>query len=168
MDKIKKSQGTAVKAAKICRTLSIIWVVCAGVGAILSVVMGEFIAQYYSDPSNVAAASASLDADMGIFSFLPFDSMKEAGNYGLFFAVQLLCAAVSGCVYVYLFSILTKVMESIRDTGKAFDEADASKIKNSFIIITVLLFLFSGLFEAVIAGVLLCGLYNMTLAAKNA
>ena len=163
----KKSQETAVKVARICRTLSIIWVVCAGVGAILSVVMSGFIAQYYLDPANVAAASASLNANMGIFSFLPFDSLKEAGSYGLFFAIQLLCAAVSGCVYVYLFSILTKVMESIRDTGKAFGEADASKTRTSFMIITVLLFIFSGLFEAVIAGVLLCGLYNMTLTMKN-
>ena len=53
-------------------------------------------------------------------------------------------------------------MENIRDTGIAYAEADAAKTRKSFIIITVLLLFFSGLVEAVIAGILFCGLYNVT------
>ncbi|SDB43832.1 hypothetical protein [Butyrivibrio sp. INlla16] len=162
MEKIKKSTNTAVKVAGVFKTLSIVGLIGCVVGAVLSFAMSGFIAQYYSDPNNLVAAQNSLDADMGIFGFIPFDSLKDSGAYGAFFGIQLLCAAVSAFVYVYLFSVLKKVMENIRDTGRSYAEADAAKVKTSFIIITVLLFLFSGLVEAVIAGILLCGLYNVT------
>ena len=162
MEKIQKSSNTAAKVAKIFRTLSIVGIVFSVLGAICGFAMAGFINQYYQDPNNVLAAQGSLEADMGIFSFLPFDSLKASGNYGAFFAVQLLCFAVSLLVFIYLFTVLKKVMENIRDTGRAYAEADAEKTKRDFIIITVLLLVFSGLVEAVIAGILLCGLYNVT------
>ena len=162
MEKIKKSSNIAANVAKVFRTLSIVGIVMSVIGAICGFAMQGYIAQFYENPDNLMAAQGSLEADMGVFSFLPFESIKAAGNYGVYFGLQLLCFAVSLCVFAYLFSVLKKVMENIRDTGRAYAEADAAKTRKSFIIITVLLLFFSGLVEAVIAGILFCGLYNVT------
>ncbi len=162
--KNKESSGTAAKIAKLLRTFCIIGMIFSVVGAVLGFTMQENIARYYIDADNVMAARGSLDADMGIFSFLPFDSLKAAGNYGAFFALQLICLAVIFCVHIYLFTVLRTAMENIRDSGRAYPAEDAGKTKKSFIAVTIIILLFSGLIEAAVTGILLCGLYNVTAA----
>ena len=123
--------------------------------------------RYYQDADNVIAAQGSLDADMGVFSFLPFDSLKAAGNYGMFFSIQLLCLVIVLCAYLFLFSVLKTAMENIRDTGRAYSEEDAAKAKKNFIFAAVFILLFNGVFGAVVAGILLCGLYNVTFVSER-
>lgn len=164
MEKIRKSAGTASKIAGICRTLCIVWLVFCVLGAVCSFAMQGFIAQFYENPDNLLKAQESLNADMGIFNFINFESIKEAGNFGVFFGIQLICSGVVALVYIYLFTNLKKCMMNICDTGKAFLEADAPSYKKSFIILTIALFLFNGLGTAIIAGIILCGLYNVTAA----
>lgn len=162
MEKIKKSSNIAAKIAKVFRTFCIIGIVFSVLGAICGFVMNGYIKQYYQNADNLMAAQGSLDADMGVFSFLPFDSLKASGNYGVFFAVQLLCLAIVLCAYIYLFTVLKTTMENIRDTGRAYPDDCSLKAKKKYIAITIMLLLFSGLVEAVIAGIVLCGLYNVT------
>ena len=57
-------------------------------------------------------------------------------------------------------------METIRDTGRAYPEEESSKAKTKFIIVTVMILLFSGLVESVIVGIVLCGLYNVTYVSE--
>ena len=166
MDKIKKSSNIAANVAKVFRTFCIIGIVFSVIGAVCGFAMNGQINQYYQNADNLMAAKGSLDADMGVFSFLPFDSLKASGNYGLFFAVQLLCLAVILCAYIYLFTVLKKTMETIRDTGRAYPEEESSKAKTKFIIVTVMILLFSGLVESVIVGIVLCGLYNVTYVSE--
>ena len=167
MEKIRKSSNIAAKIAKVFRTFCIIGVVFSVIGAICGFAMTGYINQYYQNADNLLAAKASLDADMGVFSILPFDSWKASGNFGVFFAVQLLCLAVILCAYIYLFSVLKTTMENIRDTGRAYPEEEASKYKAKFIAVTVMTLLFGGLVEAVIAGIVLCGLYNVTSVSEK-
>lgn len=167
MESIKKSSNRAVKIANALRVMAIVGLVFAVLGAICGFAMNGYINQYYSDPQNLAAAQGSLNADMGIFSIINFESIKDAGNYGVFFALQLLCFGVTLIVYIYLFSVLKKTMINVRDTGRAFAEEEAPKYRKSFIILTIILLLFSGLGTAIVAGIILCGLYNVTVAGYD-
>ena len=167
METIKKSSNIAANVAKVFRTFCIIGIVFCVLGAVCGFAMNGYINQYYQNADNIIAAQSSLDADMGIFSFLPFDSLKEAGNYGIFFALQLLCLVIILCAYLYLFSVFKTALENIRDTGRAYSEEDAANAKKKYIIVTVFILLFNGVFEAVVAGILLCGLYNVTFVSER-
>lgn len=167
MEKIRKSSNTAVKIAKVLRTLSIIGLVFSVLGAICGFAMNGFINQYYQDPNNLAAAQGSLEADMGIFGLIPFTGIKEAGNYGVFFAIQLLCYGIICIVYIYIFGALKKALENVRDTGKAFVISEAASYKKTFIIIDILILFFVGLFPAIISCILLIGLFNVTVAEQS-
>ena len=167
METIKKSSNIAAKIAKIFRTFCIIGIVFSVIGAVCGFAMNGYINQYYQNADNIIAAQSSLDADMGVFSFLPFDSLKAAGNYGMFFSIQLLCLVIVLCAYLFLFSVLKTAMENIRDTGRAYSEEDAAKAKKNFIFAAVFILLFNGVFEAVVAGILLCGLYNVTFVSER-
>ena len=167
MEMIKKSSNTAVKIAKALRTLSIIGLVFSVLGAICGFAMNGFINQYYQDPGNLAAAQGSLEADMGIFGLIPFAGIRESGNYGVFFGIQLLCYGIVCIVFIYLFGALKKTMENVRDTGKAFAISEADSYKKTFIIIDLLILFFVGLFPALISCVLLIGLFNVTVAGQS-
>ncbi len=168
MENTNKSAGTAVKVANALKVISIVGVVFCIVGAICGFALNGFINEYYSDPNNVAAAKASIEADMGIFRIIPFDTFKDSGNYGVFFGVQLLCSALVCVAYVYVFASIKKILENVRDTGKAFLQEEAKKYKSTYIVITILLICFSGISIGLIAGLLLCGLYNVTVASQQA
>ena len=167
MEKIQKSSNTAVTIAKVLRTFSIIGLVFSVLGAVCGFAMNGFINQYYQDPSNVAAAQSSLEADMGIFGLIPFTSIKEGGNFGIFFAIQLLCCAVVCVAFIYIFGMLKKTMENVRDTGKAFALSETATYKKTFIITSILILLFVNLVPALIAGILLIGLFNVTVAGQS-
>lgn len=164
MEKIRKSSNIAANVAKVLRTFCLIGLIFSVLGAVCGFALNGYVNQYYQSEENLLAAQSSLDADMGIFSLLPFDSLKASGNYGIFFAVQLLCLIVILIAHMYLFSVLKKAMENIRDTGRAYAAEDAAKTKKSFIIVTILIVLFGELSEAIVVGILLCGLYNVTAA----
>ena len=159
-----KSAKTAAKIANVLRILSIVGLVAAILMAIGSFAMAGYINQYYQDPANVAAASGSLEADMGVFGFLPFDTLREAGNYGVFFGLQSICWGLIMALNVFLYTILKKIMVNIRETGAAFAPADAASYKRNFTILTILVLIVIGLSAGIIAGILLCGLYNVTLS----
>ena len=80
---------------------------------------------------------------------------------------QLLCLVIILCAYLYLFSVLKTALENVRDTGRAYSAEDAANAKKKYIIVTVFILLFSGVFEAVVAGILLCGLYNVTFVSER-
>ena len=103
----------------------------------------------------------------GVFNILPFNAIKEAGNYGIYFGLQLLCAAVICGVYVYLFFTVKKVLSNIGENGASFAETEAGKCKINFIIITVIFVLFNGLAVGAFVGLILLGLYNLSLAVAE-
>ena len=167
MEKIKSSSGKMAKFAGVLGIFAIVCAVLCVIGAVMGFAMNGFINQYYSDPEHINAAAGSLNADMGIFNILPFDAIRDAGNYGIYFGLQLLCAAVICGVYVYLFITLKKVLSNIGETGAAFAESESGKFKVNFIIITVIFVLFKGLAVGAIVGLILFGLYNVSLAVSK-
>ena len=167
MDKKKSFTGKMAKFAGVLGVFTIVCAVLCIIGAVMGFAMNGFINQYYADPENMKAVAGSLNADMGVFSILPFESIKAAGNYGVYFGLQLLCAAVICGVYVYLFFTLKKVLSNIADTGAAFTEAEAGSYKVNFIVITVIFVLFEGLAAGAVVGMILCGLYSVSVAARK-
>lgn len=167
MERNRKSADIAAKVANFLRILTMVGTILCVVGAVASFAMSGLIAQYYADADNLAQAQSSITANMGVFSIIDFQAMAEAGKYGMLFGIQLLCAGVVAAAYWFLFATLRRVMTNIRDTGRAFSGADAAVFKRNFIIITVMLFLFNGFTAAAIAGILLCGVYNTSIAALS-
>lgn len=167
MEKKKNNSGKMAKLAGVLGVLAIVCGVLCIVGAVMGFAMNGVINQYYSDSENLKAASGSLNADMGVFNILPFNAIKEAGNYGIYFGLQLLCVAVICGVYVYLFFTVKKVLSNIGENGAAFAETEAGKCKINFIIITVIFVLFNGLAVGAFVGLILLGLYNVSLAVAE-
>lgn len=159
-----KSAGTAAKIANVLRILSIVGLVAAILMAIGSFAMGGYINQYYQDPANVSAASGSLEADMGVFGFLPFDELKAAENYGVFFGLQSICWGLIMALNVFLYTILRNIMRNIKEVGAAFAPSESGSFKRNAIILTILVTCVIGLSAGIISGILLCGLYNLTLS----
>ena len=163
----KSGVAKAIRFANVCKVLAVVVVILGIIGAVCGFAMNGFINGYYENPDNIATAAQSLDADMGIFGVLPFDSIKAAGNYGVFFGLQLLCMSVCALVYVYLFGTIRKTLQSIYDTGRAFSDADAAKAKTRYVILTMIMLLFKGAVAAAVTGLVLCGLYAVTLGKEE-
>lgn len=159
MDKIRKHAGRAAAIMNTLRIIFLVLIVACVIGAVMGFAMGGYISMYYNDPSNLERAMPSLNAEMGIFGFLPFAALKSSGQYGAFFALQLLCWGVTMLVYEYTFKVLCRIFGNIRDKGTAFDIEGSKKEKRAFVIITILSILFHGFLNGLITGFVLCALF---------
>ena len=159
MDKVRKHAGRAAAIMNALRIIFLILIVACVIGAVMGFAMGGYISMYYNDPSNLERAMPSLNAEMGIFGFLPFATLKSSGQYGAFFALQLLCWGVTLRVYEYTFKVLCRIFGNIRDKGTAFDMEGSKKEKRAYIIITILSILFHGILNGLITGFVLCALF---------
>ena len=166
MSKEKKEKirpAGLAKVAHIFRGLFLGAGIACVVGAVMSFAMNGFINLYYSDPANLGQAANSLDADMGIFKILPFETLAAEGQYGIYFGLQLLCAAVSCAVLVYVFIVIRNVLMNIREKGAAFAPEEEKKYKITFIVVTILLAAFTdSLIAGVAAGLLFGGIFMLT------
>lgn len=164
MEDIKKHANTIVKITKTLKILAVIVVACMTISMVASFVMTGYINEFYQNAANLELAASSLSADMGVFRFINFQRLADQGNYGIYFGVQSLCAAIIALIYVYLFVYLEKIMTSIRDNGYAFDQTQESKTKIAFVIISLLMFFFNGFSTGVIVAIILCALFLTTKA----
>ncbi len=165
-DQVKVKPTGLAKVAHIFKNMFRVFAIMCVVFGIMGFALNGYINMYYSDPANVAQASSSLDADMGIFKVLPFDSLKESGQFGMYFGLQLLCLAVTCIVLMYVFLTLKKMLMNIQETGAAFTPEQQGNAKKTYIILTVLLALFVGFLAALVGGLLLGGVYKLT-KSKN-
>lgn len=159
----KKYRGTA-KVAQIFRGLFMGAGIAALVGAVMSFAMNGFINLYYSDPANLDQAAGSLDADMGIFAkIMPFDALKDGGQYGIYFGLQLVCAAISCAIMVYIFIMLRNLLVNIQEKGAAFGAEEEKKYRITFIVLALLIAAMTeSMIAGVVSGLLFSGIFMLT------
>lgn len=163
-DKEKKKFRGPAKVAHIFRGLFLGAGIAALVGAVMGFAMNGFINLYYSDPANLEQAAGSLDADMGIFAkIMPFDALKAGGQYGIYFGLQLVCAAISCAILVYIFIMLRTVLVNIQEKGAAFGVEEEKKYRITFIILSLLVAAMTeSMIAGVVSGLLFCGVFMLT------
>ena len=164
-----------VNVKKSCKIVSIVLNVVKIifiVGAILSLIGGiycfsnrdaidkQIASDIFVDFSEGLESNITTNVRIGNISYAMNDKIDN-GEFGLVFGIDCLAATFICLVCTIVSHLFGSIFKTIQKSDTPFTSAILKKLKISFIIIAVVLFLFSGLGTGAIAAIIFWALYTI-------
>lgn len=162
--KVKKSCNTAHTVTNICKILLLILAACCLIGAVICFIFRGQITQvlasaFAADPGAVSFADISTNGVVHLE--VAVDGLVASGQYGLIFGIYCIAATVITGAAAAIFHLIGCIFKRIEKSESPFSEEVILSLKRTFIILTILTALFTGLGPAVFLGLFLWCIYNI-------